>query len=87
MSPESHGYEKAATARSVVVYELNEVPWSIVDLYRQHRSGSNLASLLSTGQALTTIDEDPAALSPWRTWPTLHKSMCTEEHNSYDLGQ
>ncbi len=67
MFPESRGSQSGSAARSVILYELNEVPWGIVDLYTQQRPKSNLASLLATGQALTTIDGDPAALSPWRT--------------------
>lgn len=73
--------------RDVILYELNEVPWEIVDRYVAARPSSHLASVLRTGRSMTTIDNDPVHLQPWRTWPTLHTSMYTDGHNSFDLGQ
>jgi len=73
--------------RSVILYELNEVPWGVVDLYVSERRHSNLAALLAAGLSLTTRNDDPVPLQPWRTWPTFHTSTYTEEHNSFDLGQ
>ena len=74
--------------RDVILYELNEVPWDVIDLYVDKRPGSHLAALLGEGQSLTTVHEDREehqGLQPWRTWPTLHTS--TYNHNSFDLGQ
>ncbi|HZU76855.1 MAG TPA: hypothetical protein VFA70_08845 [Dehalococcoidia bacterium] len=71
----------------VIVYELNEVPWEIIDLYVAARPASNLATLVDLGRSYTTVDDDPMPLQPWRTWPTFHKSMYTRDHNSFDLGQ
>src|SRR5215212_9089748 len=73
--------------RRVVVYELNEVPWQVVDLYVADRPSSNFARLLDHGLCLTTEDHDPVPLQPWRTWPTFHTSLFTDEHNSFELGQ
>ncbi len=73
--------------RRVILYELNEVPWQVVDLYVGERPESNLAAVLGTGQSLTTENHDPVPLQPWRTWPTFHASMHTDDHNSFDLGQ
>lgn len=74
-----------ASNRDVVLYELNEVPWSVVDYYVRRRPNSHFAALVNTGQSLTTVNSGPVALQPWRTWPTLHTSMY--DHNSFDLGQ
>jgi hypothetical protein len=74
--------------RAVILYELNEVPWSVVDYYVTQRPKSNLARLLAAGQSLTTRHDDSPelqGLQPWRTWPSLHTS--TYDHNSFDLGQ
>lgn len=84
---ESQIYEREKKARNVIIYELNEVPWEIVDLYVKQRPKSYLARLIQEGSCLTTVNEDPIALKPWRTWSTFHKSMYTNEHNSFDLGQ
>jgi hypothetical protein len=80
----------AGRKRDVILYELNEVPWSIVDYYVQRRPKSNIAALIEGGQSLTTRHEATAPpelkhLQPWRTWPSLHTSSF--EHNSFDLGQ
>ena len=72
----------------MILYELNEVPWGVVDQYVLMRPDSNLAAMLDDGQSLTTIHEDReelGGLQPWRTWPTFHTS--TYDHNSFDLGQ
>jgi hypothetical protein len=73
--------------KKVVLYELNEVPWQIADLYVDARPNSTLRALLGSSLCLTTVNEDPVPLQPWRTWPTFHTSLYTREHNSYDLGQ
>lgn len=74
--------------RDVILYELNEVPWDVIDIYVNKRPESHIAALLTEGQSLTTVHEDREehqGLQPWRTWPTLH--MSTYGHNSFDLGQ
>lgn len=73
--------------RRVLLYELNEVPWEVVDMYVRRRPSSNLAGLLERSRCQTTVNEDPNHLSPWRTWPTFHKALYSEEHRSFDLGQ
>lgn len=71
----------------VVLYELNEVPWDIVDLYVRERPSSHLARFLADARCETTRNDDPDHLSPWRTWPTFHKGVYVAEHGSYELGQ
>ena len=73
--------------RSVVLYELNEVPWDVVDAYIARKPGCRLAQLVQTGQSVTTVIDDPVRLAPWRTWPSLHTSRLTSDHHSIDLGQ
>jgi len=73
--------------RRLVLYELNEVPWQIIDLYTRVKPSSALAHVLTRALSLTSICDDPAPLQPWRTWPSLHNSLFAAEHNSYDLGQ
>jgi len=74
-------------ARRVILYEVNEVPWAIVDLYLACRSGSALEALLARGRSQTTHNGDPTHLQPWRTWPTFHTGLYSDEHNSFELGQ
>ena len=71
----------------VLLYELNEVPWAIVDHYVAACPRSNLSRLLPRALLRTTINDDPVDLMPWRSWPTFHTSLFTPDHNSYDQGQ
>jgi hypothetical protein len=75
------------SGRKVIVYELNEVPWEIVDRFVSKRPQSALAGLLRDGDTMTTVVDDLVPLQPWRTWPTFHKSLNPVEHKSFDLGQ
>jgi hypothetical protein len=77
----------APTRRDVLIYELNEVPWQIVELYVGRRPQSTFASVVERAQCLTTVNADPASLTPWRTWPTFHTGLYTQDHNSWALGQ
>ena len=77
-----------STGTAVLIYELNEVPWEVVDAYCAARPHSNLTRMLPRSRCLTTLVEDPLDdLQPWRTWPTFHTGLYTADHNSYELGQ
>ena len=42
---------------------------------------------LNKGRCQTTVNEDPHHLQPWRTWPSFHKGMYSDDHGSFELGQ
>ena len=73
--------------RKFLLYELNEVPWTVLDRYVASRPNSATAALMERSTQRTTVNSDDVALEPWRAWPTLHRSMLTRAHNSFDLGQ
>ncbi len=77
---------RSAERRNVLIYELNEVPWTIYDRFVSERPASNVARLVRDGMCETTVNPDEE-LSPWRTWPTFHKGVLTAEHKSLHLGQ
>ena len=68
----------------VLVYELNEVPWDVVDTHVRRRPDGALARVVSGGACFTTM-VGPEALHPWISWPTMHRG--TEEHGVQFLGQ
>jgi hypothetical protein len=70
----------------IILFELNEVPWRVIDDYVDDHPQSCLARLLPTMQAFRTYAED-TALSPWITWPTLHRGVSDEQHTVSDFGQ
>ncbi|MGH3508317.1 MAG: hypothetical protein ACRDO2_14055 [Nocardioidaceae bacterium] len=73
--------------RSVIVLELNEVPWKIVDGFTAAQPTSALARLTATSQCYTSIAADRGHLSPWTTWPTLHRGVNDQQHLIASFGQ
>lgn len=67
----------------VLAYELNEVPWDVIDAHVRRRPGGAFARLVRDGACFTTRVEGP--LHPWITWPTLHRG--TAAHGIRHLGQ
>jgi hypothetical protein len=73
-------------ARKIILFELNEVPWRVIDDFVHTRPASCLAELLPRMRTFETYAED-TALSPWITWPTLHRGVNDERHTISDFGQ
>ena len=73
--------------RRIVLFELNEVPWRIVDEYVADHPGSALSRMLPRSRCYTTITADRGHLSPWTTWPTLHRGVNDEQHMIGSFGQ
>jgi hypothetical protein len=73
--------------RKIVLYELNEVPWRVLDQFAAWRPTSHLARLLPVMRRFGTFAEDRSDLSPWITWPTLHRGVTDERHGILGFGQ
>jgi hypothetical protein len=73
--------------KQVLLYELNEVPWLVIDRFMQRCRGTQLAETLRCAQTFTTLCNDPNPLEPWRSWPAFHTGLSSLEHRSLDLGQ
>lgn len=71
----------------VVVFELNEVPWRIVDWWVTDHPDSALATVLAHADTYTTVAPDDGHLSPWITWPTLHRGVPNTVHGIAHFGQ
>ncbi|NML46557.1 hypothetical protein HHL11_22615 [Ramlibacter sp. G-1-2-2] len=72
----------------ILCYELNEVPWRVVDLYVDRFPKSSLAQLLRSGASqITTHTTDSGELHPWSTWPTMHRGVNNDEHNIRYINQ
>ena len=74
-------------SRRIVLFELNEVPWRIVDEFVAAAPHSALARILSTNRCFTSLTADRGHLSPWTTWPTLHRGVNDEQHMIANFGQ
>jgi len=80
-------------ARRLILVELNEVPFRVLDAYATWRPRSTLARLLARSRQYETRAEDRTdriphgKLSPWITWPTLHRGVPHLRHGITHLGQ
>ena len=72
---------------SVVVYELNEVPQRLFNFYADAFPNSAFASLRSRSNLFKTLTADVGQLSPWITWPTMHRGVSNVDHEISELGQ
>jgi hypothetical protein len=71
----------------VIFFELNEVPYKVIHHFCKLYPESNLAKVLLKGRKYETYAEDQGHLSPWVTWPTLHRGITNEKHFISDFGQ
>ncbi|MET0863336.1 MAG: hypothetical protein ABWZ98_03280 [Nakamurella sp.] len=74
-------------SRRIVLFELNEVPWRIVDEFIADHPHSTLARILPRSRTYTSVAADRGHLSPWTTWPTLHRGVNDEQHMIASFGQ
>ena len=74
------------TARpKIILFELNEVPFRVIDDFCARHPNSVLARVLPrAAQYVTRTDDEP--LSPWITWPTLHRGVDIGKHGIAHLG-
>lgn len=73
--------------KHLLLLEINEVPWSVYDAYVKDDRFRNLQKLLKSSHRFTTICSDTGHLSPWVTWPTIHRGVPDHVHKIKDLGQ
>lgn len=73
--------------RRIIFFELNEVPFSILDYFTQKYPQSYVARVLSESTQYVTHCADKGHLSPWITWPTMHRGVNNELHQIQDFGE
>lgn len=71
----------------VILYELNEVPWKIIDIFVKKYPKSTLAEILNHSLQYTTVTKDSGELHPWTTWPSFHRGVYNNDHNICFLNQ
>jgi hypothetical protein len=71
----------------LLLLEMNEVPYRVLDTYQRERPTSSLSRLLARSSQYVTVTEDRLALDPWISWPTLHRGVTDETHQILHLGQ
>lgn len=73
--------------KKLILFELNEVPFRIIDEYCRWRPQSYLARYLPRCAQYETHTEDAGHLSPWVTWPSLHRGVADTRHAIRAFGQ
>ncbi len=71
----------------LIFFELNEVPTAIVDYYIKIRPKSWLARNFNALNKYETYSENKGHLSPWNTWPTVHRGVPSDKHFIADFNQ
>ncbi|WP_128891511.1 hypothetical protein [Erythrobacter sp. HKB08] len=72
--------------KKTIFYELNEVPRRIFEHFAKLPEMNALGRLAAHARKYETVAEDTGHLSPWITWPTLHRGVINEEHGISDFG-
>lgn len=70
----------------VILFELNEVPWRILEDHISERPKGALARLHRGSARFETFAQEKE-LSPWITWPSLHRGVGEDEHTISDFNQ
>lgn len=73
--------------KKLIFYELNEVPLRIFDHFAKLMPNSALGKLARHARRYETYAEDSGHLSPWVTWPTLHRGVTNLSHEISHFGQ
>ena len=73
--------------RKIILFELNEVPFKVIDWYCQAYPASTLARILPKCRQYETYTDDQGHLHPWTTWPTFHRGISNEFHGIKDFGE
>lgn len=71
----------------IILFELNEVPIRIIEYYRKMRPDSWIAKHIGSLKKFETYCENGGHISPWNTWPTLHRGVTNQEHFISDFNQ
>lgn len=71
----------------IILFELNEVPIRILEYYKTMRPKSWIANNFEIFNKYETYSENVGHLSPWNTWPTLHRGVSDEKHFISELNQ
>ncbi len=70
--------------KKIIFFELNEVPLKV---FKESFDYLNYKVKIEEYEFIQTISRDECHLSPWITWPTVHRGATFSKHQIGDLGQ
>ena len=74
-------------SKSLVVYELNELPLSVFEWYADKNPDSAFAWFLKKGYIYSTEATDDGELHPWTSWPSVHYGVDSTVHQIRTISQ
>jgi hypothetical protein len=75
------------SGKRLICYEANEIPLRIFRWFAQMYPRSTVATIMAQSTVVETVTSDTGHLSPWITWPTMHRGVINETHAIHDFGQ
>lgn len=72
--------------KKIILFELNEVPSRIMEYFSRQHPNSMLNRIFPSLRVYQTHAEDKV-LSPWVTWPSLHRGVTDAKHHIHNFGQ
>ena len=73
--------------KKLLIYELNELPLSVLNWYMAKNKEGYFAKRLSPEYIYETICSDDGELHPWTTWPTLYRGVNNHKHKIQFINQ
>ena len=73
--------------KKIILFELNEVPFRVLEDYINLNPTSSIAEIYKNSKIFKTFANDIGHLSPWLTWPTIHRGVNNYKHNIGYFGQ
>ena len=71
----------------LIIYELNELPRTLLNYYVKIKPYSNLSKFKKYGCDFDTFTTDKGELHPWSTWPTFYRGVDNSKHKITFLNQ
>ncbi len=75
------------SVRPIILLEFNEVPWRVIDHCLTQDRYPHISRFFASARTYTSVSDDSGELSPWVTWPSLHRGMNNAAHGVKMLGQ
>ncbi len=71
----------------VVVLELNEVPWKVIDTFVERNPTSTFARVMGKSGRINTLLPDTGQLHPKTSWQTFHRGVPDHTHGIREYNQ
>ncbi len=75
------------TNNKVIVLELNEVPWKVIDTFVERNPASTFARVMGKSGRINTLLPDVGQLHPKTSWQTFHRGVPDHTHGIREYNQ